>query len=104
MISNYITFRLVKNNYLFYRNILKINSCRYYSTNNGNTKSQSDIKPIPILTLGNLNKEDSIKSYREIFKNKGGIYSFINTLNNKKYIGSAKDLYLRFVEHIFFMV
>lgn len=33
-------------------------------------------------------------------KNKGGIYSFINTINNHQYIGSAKDFYLRFNEHL----
>jgi len=39
-------------------------------------------------------------THREKFKNKGGIYSFINTVNGKQYIGSAKDLYLRLNEHL----
>jgi excinuclease UvrABC nuclease subunit len=56
--------------------------------------------PIPILTLKNLNDEDYIKSYRENLKSKGGVYCFINTVNNKKYIGSAKNLYLRLLEHL----
>ena len=30
----------------------------------------------------------------------GGIYSFLNKLNGKQYIGSAKDLYLRLNEHL----
>ena len=63
--------------------------------------SESDIIiPISILTLSNLNDDNSIKSYRELLKNKGGIYCFVNTLNDKRYIGSAKDLYIRLIEHI----
>jgi group I intron endonuclease len=33
-------------------------------------------------------------------KKMGGIYSFINKVNEKQYIGSAKDLYLRLNEHL----
>jgi group I intron endonuclease len=36
----------------------------------------------------------------DLLKNKGGIYCFINTIDNKQYIGSAKDLYLRLLEHL----
>jgi group I intron endonuclease len=83
---------------ILYSNIYTYNSnVRYYSTTS-NINLESDI--IPILTLGNLNDDDYIKSYQKLLKNKGGIYSFVNTLNNKKYIGSAKDLYIRFIEHI----
>lgn len=39
-------------------------------------------------------------SYRDLLKNKGGVYCFINTINNKQYIGSAKDLHLRLIEHL----
>lgn len=35
-----------------------------------------------------------------MLKGKGGIYSFINTINNKQYIGSAKDLYIRLNEYL----
>jgi group I intron endonuclease len=31
---------------------------------------------------------------------KGGIYGFINKINGKQYIGSARDLYLRLNEHL----
>ena len=66
-----------------------------------NSYSQSsDISPIPVLTIDNLNNEDSIKSSRILLKNKGGIYSFINTVNGNQYIGSAKDLYFRLNEHL----
>ena len=88
--------------------VYKINNIRYYSSLN--SYSDLDIIPIPILTLSSLNNKDSKKSYREILKTaplawpavpaspKGGIYSFINTINGKQYIGSAKDFYLRFIE------
>ena len=36
----------------------------------------------------------------KILRNKAGIYCFINTVNNKLYIRSAKDLYLRLIEHL----
>ena len=49
---------------------------------------------MPVFTINNLSK-DSIKSYRDRLKNKAGIYSIINTINGKQYIGNAKDLYLR---------
>lgn len=55
--------------------------------------------PIPIDIFQNLDK-DSILLSRELLKNKGGIYSFVNTVNGKRYIGSAKDLYLRLIEHL----
>lgn len=32
--------------------------------------------------------------------NKAGIYCFVNTINDKRYIGSAKYLYLRLIEHL----
>lgn len=35
-----------------------------------------------------------------MLKIKGGIYSFVNTVNSKQYIGSAKDFYLRLNEHL----
>lgn len=47
-----------------------------------------------------LDNNNLILSYRGQLRNKAGIYSIINTVNNKLYIGSAKDLYLRFIEHL----
>ena len=73
---------------------------RYYSYSNSDSEPLSELTPISILTLGGLNSKDTIKSYRDNKKNKGGIYSFKNTVNGKQYIGSAKDFYLRFIEHI----
>lgn len=71
---------------------------RYYSTSNSDSEL-SDF-PIPILTLNNLNNQDSIKSYRKLLKGIGGVYLFINIENGNQYIGSAKDFYLRLNEHL----
>lgn len=84
---------MFRNIYIYNSNVL------HYSTTN-NINLESDFTPIPVLTLDNLNDNNYIKSYKELLKNKGGIYSFVNTINDKKYIGSAKDLYIRFIEHI----
>ena len=72
-----------------------INGCRNYSTLN-----TSNQLPTPIKVFNNSNDKDSINSYKELLKNKGGIYSFVNTLNGNKYIGSEKVLYLRLNEHL----
>jgi len=53
-----------------------------------------------IKVFSNLDNNEIVISYAEILRNKAGIYCFINTVNNKRYIGSAKDLYLRLIEHI----
>jgi group I intron endonuclease len=55
---------------------------------------------MPILVINKLFDKNHVESYREILKNKGGIYSFINTINGKQYIGSAKDFYIRLNEHL----
>lgn len=69
---------------------------RHYSTN----KMSNLYPPIPILTINNLQDKSNILSKRTILSNKGGIYSFLNNINGKQYIGSAKDLYLRLKEHL----
>lgn len=48
---------------------------RYYSTSYSDSQLPT---PVPILTINNLNNEDSIKNHKELLKYKGGIYSFIN--------------------------
>lgn len=47
-----------------------------------------------------MQDKDNVLSNRKLLSNKGGIYSFINKINGKQYIGSAKDLYLRLNEHL----
>jgi group I intron endonuclease len=67
---------------------------RFYST-----KTPLDL-PKPILTINNLHDKQHVLSKRNLLINKAGIYSFLNNINNKQYIGSAKDLYLRLNEHL----
>ena len=69
---------------------------RSYSTS---SSSKLDI-PIPVLTITDLHDKNSIFSKRDLLLRKGGIYSFLNKVNGKQYIGSAKDLYLRLNEHL----
>lgn len=103
---------VLKNSYFKFRqNVSIVNTlqpfgafgnCRFYSSSSLDPDSESslNIQPIPIFTLNNLNDKNLIKSYQKILKNKGGVYSFINTINDKKYIGSAKDFYKRLFEHL----
>lgn len=56
--------------------------------------------PSPIKVFDRLDNNDIVLSYRELLKNKGGIYCFLNTVNGKRYVGSAKDLYIRLIEHL----
>nr|ABU24266.1 GIY-YIG endonuclease [Hypocreales sp. IMI 338019R] len=83
----------------FYRISTTSGQKRFYSSKSiDNTiKPNNIIKPTPIFVLKNL---DHVNLYKELLKNKGGIYSFINIINGKQYIGSAKDLYIRLNEHL----
>ena len=47
-----------------------------------------------------MQDKNSITSKRELLANKAGVYSFVNLINGKQYIGSAKDFYLRVNEHL----
>ena len=69
---------------------------RYYST----SVKPSIAEPMPNLTITNLQDKSQISSKRSLLSNKAGIYSFVNKVNRKQYIGSAKDLYLRLNEHL----
>lgn len=87
----------LKNSYF-----LIYNSRRYYSTTNYPSQppsEASDSTPKPILIL-DLKDKDSIRSYEDLLKGKGGIYSLVNTINGKQYVGSAKDFYIRLNEHL----
>lgn len=72
---------------------------RFYSSKSSFSELP-DINPIPVLVLYKLADKSYINSFRNTLKDKGGIYSFINTVNGKQYIGSAKDLYIRLNEHL----
>lgn len=81
------------NKTLAYRSI---NILRQYST----SSTQPTNLPTPVLSINKLNDKNNISSKRELLYNKSGIYSFINTINGKQYIGSAKNLYHRLNEHL----
>ena len=66
---------------------------RFYSTNS------LESAPVSILTIDNLHIKNNVVNKRNILINRG-IYSFINNINEKQYIGSAKYLYLRLNEHL----
>jgi len=70
-------------------------SCRFYSQ-----YSKSNIIPEPVLILNNLYDKDLVFSKRSLLYNKAGIYCFINKINEKRYIGSARNIYIRLQEHI----
>ena len=55
---------------------------------------------VPVKVFNDLDKLESIKSFRSSLKGKSGIYGVYNTANKKQYIGSARDLYTRLLEHI----
>lgn len=50
--------------------------------------------------LDRLNDLTVVKSYRDTLKNESGIYSIVNKVNGNQCIGSAKNLYIRLLEHI----
>lgn len=56
--------------------------------------------PHSVLVIDKLDNKDSIQSFRDMLKNRAGVYYFINTIDNKRYIGSAKNLYIRLLEHL----
>lgn len=77
-----------------------INARRNYSTSYSYKPMVYLSAPIPIKVFSNKDDNEKVLSYIKVLKNKAGIYCFLNTINNKRYIGSAKDLYLRLVEHL----
>ena len=54
----------------------------------------------PLVIFDLTDDKDYLKSLKNKLKGKGGIYSILNTENNKQYIGSAKDFYVRLNEHV----
>ncbi|GAA5114502.1 hypothetical protein GCM10023339_20300 [Alloalcanivorax gelatiniphagus] len=73
---------------------------RYYSTSSSPPQSPGSYEtPQPILTL-DLDDQPSLIQYESLLRGKGGIYSLVNTVSGKRYIGSAKDFYIRLNEHL----
>jgi group I intron endonuclease len=56
--------------------------------------------PVPKLILNNLHKRKIIDVYKNLLNEKSGVYAFINLINGMRYIGSSKNIYKRFREHI----
>lgn len=76
-------------------------SRKHYSTSSRKDHSITNLNlPEPVYILNNLADKSNVLSQRNILSNKAGIYCFINKLNDKQYIGSAKDLYIRMNEHL----
>jgi len=75
-------------------------SLKSYSTWSKSYLQSTSPLPKPIILFNGLEKNELVLSYRDLLRNKSGIYCLINTVNEKLYIGSAKDLYLRLTEHL----
>jgi len=70
------------------------------TTSSVNPDKTSQALPVSIQVFNLLDDNDVVLSSREILNNKAGVYCFINTVNGKQYIGSAKILYLRLIKHL----
>ena len=55
--------------------------------------------PKPVKVYSNLANLDTIIEIEQENRNKQGVYGFLNTKNNKLYVGSARDITKRFKEH-----
>lgn len=88
------------NKYTVINPTISLNIRSNYSTSSSPLPSKANTAYLPIKVFFKLNDENCLISYRSLLKNKGGVYTFINTVNNKQYVGSAKYLYVRLAEHI----
>ena len=59
---------------------------------------------VPVLIIPLTKGKDSLFQFREALAHKSGIYSIINNLDGKQYIGSSENLYVRLNEHIRFQI
>jgi hypothetical protein len=66
-----------------------------FTSYTSNASINSDIIPVKLYSNASIQKQDILK------ENKGlsGIYRWVNNENGKSYIGSAVNLYARFIEH-----
>lgn len=73
-------------------------SRRGFSTVPATKLHNKDIKPELVITdLTDLKK---LLTNKTRLKHMPGVYAFKNTINDKQYIGSSKDLYNRLCEHL----
>lgn len=80
-----------------YLTTIKIN----YSSSSVPSSSINSSLAIPIKVFHILNDNNIVLSSSELLKNKAAIYCFVNTVNGKHFIASAKDLYLRLILHLY---
>lgn len=58
-------------------------------------------EPTPLHIFKDLDNRSKVLSFRGTeLSGKSGIYAFINTINGKRYIGSAQNLYERMLDHL----
>ena len=88
-------------NLVFFSSECDSNNSNFCKDNSNKSNFENSSKEyLPKKIFDSLDNIDKVKSYRNLLKNKSGIYSLVNEINKKQYIGSAKDLYLRLLEHI----
>lgn len=90
--------------YNYYSNHLQTRcfSCSRYTSNYlplPSTFGNSNL-PVPICVFNKLDNYNAVISYSQALRKKSGIYCLVNIINNKRYIGSSKYLYLRLIEHL----
>lgn len=78
----------------------RISETNLYKLRRSYSTSSLQDTPVPIINMNNLHNKENVNSKRNLLVNKAGIYCFLNNVNGKQYIGSAKDLYLRLNEHL----
>lgn len=62
--------------------------------------SKTSLQQKENFTIHSLDDFSIISSNRTHLAGKAGIYCFLNKISNKRYIGSAKNLYLRLTQHL----
>lgn len=78
---------------IFFFNTAKYSILSYSTRTNLSKPYPTDIKPQVILSL-DLYDKDFVKLHEGLLRGKGGIYSLINTVSGKQYIGSVKDFFI----------
>ncbi len=80
--------------------IIVFQNINYSPSTYFNLKLIELILPVPLHTFNDLNSRQKVLSYRKDLWKKSGIYAFINLINGKQYIGSAINIYRRFLDHM----
>lgn len=78
----------------------RTSKAKFFKTYRSYSTNSLENLPISVVTINNLHVKTNVINERNLLVNKAGIYAFVNNINGKQYIGSAKDLYLRLNEHL----